>query len=135
MDPITNPEDVCYYSRGTRWCTTRASTAKSYLTSGPIYIVFEKVGEGILKKIAQRTADYSQVMNVHDRPLEMDPQRQEAIEPDPDDLLSTVHWANRNQERLPPDVEQKILETGGKPLAAYAYRHGLPGFMEKIFDM
>lgn len=59
---LTDPEAAVIYAKGTKWCTSGASTAASYMKQGPLYVIF-KDGE----KVAQLHAPTTQLKNVTDR--------------------------------------------------------------------
>jgi len=52
--------------RGTKWCTTDPQTARQYLDSGPLFVIYAKQGEHPDRKIGQMTRDGSQFMDVDD---------------------------------------------------------------------
>lgn len=59
---ITDPEAAVIYSKGSKWCTSNASTASGYLKQGPLFILFK--GE---EKFAQLHAPSGQLMDLTDR--------------------------------------------------------------------
>jgi len=68
------PRAATAYASGTRWCTSHATTAKGYLDSGPLYVVFDNG-----KKYAQAhygfkqgrdVDDYVSFMDVRDREID-----------------------------------------------------------------
>lgn len=66
---VTTPEAAVAMARNTKWCLSNPRTAASYLAEGPLYVIF-KVGAGNkMIKHAAMTDDYSQLMDVRDRPL------------------------------------------------------------------
>jgi len=79
---VTTPEAASFMARNTKWCTSDPHWAEQYLEDGPLYVVFRKVGNK-LEKYMQYSADYSQVMDVTDRPIE-------DIPPDLAELMSPV---------------------------------------------
>ena len=69
------PRAATAYASGTRWCTSHATTAKDYLYTGPLYVVFDNG-----KKYAQahygfkrgrgHVDDYVSFMDVRDREID-----------------------------------------------------------------
>jgi len=78
---ITTPEAAAHYALNTKWCTSNPQTAKTYLKEGPLYIIFRKQSDGRLKKLYQYTYDYSQFMDILDKPIKPDKEIQRLIKP------------------------------------------------------
>jgi len=68
---VTEPEAACHFGKGTKWCTSDESTAKQYLDSAPLYVIFLKG-----KKYAQLhlSGTSTQIMDLRDRPIKIDDQ-------------------------------------------------------------
>lgn len=63
------------YASGTRWCTSHATTAKSYLETGPLYVVFDNGKKYAQAHFGFKNArdymdDYVSFMDVRDREIE-----------------------------------------------------------------
>ena len=63
------------YASGTRWCTSHPSTAKSYLATGPLYVVFDngkKYAQAHFgfKNTVDYMDDYVSFMDVRDREID-----------------------------------------------------------------
>jgi ketosteroid isomerase-like protein len=78
---ITTPEAAAHYGLNTKWCTSDAETAKKYLIEGPLYIIFQKQPDGKLEKLYQYTYDYSQFMNILDKPVKPNKEIRQLIKP------------------------------------------------------
>ena len=78
---ITTPEAAAHYALNTKWCTSDPETAKVYLEEGPLYIIFKKQPDGKLRKLYQYTHDYSQFMDILDKPIKPDKEIQRLIKP------------------------------------------------------
>ena len=87
---ITTPEAAAHYGLNTKWCTSNPKTAKKYLKKGPLYIIFKKQQEGKLKKLYQYTHDYSQFMDILDKPIRPDKEIQQLIKPPLDSKLEIL---------------------------------------------
>lgn len=61
---VTGEKAACYYAANTKWCTSNEETAKSYLKSGPLYILMAKIA-GKVKKF-QLSYETEQFMNERD---------------------------------------------------------------------
>jgi hypothetical protein len=61
---ITEGEAACHYAKGTRWCTSNANTANSYIRRSPLYIL---INEG--KAFAQLHLDSKQLMDAKDNAI------------------------------------------------------------------
>jgi len=60
---VTTPEEAEHYGDSTEWCTRHPETAKTYLSSGPLYIIFKND-----RKTAEMHIPSGQLMNLEDRP-------------------------------------------------------------------
>ena len=78
---IITPEAAAHYALNTKWCTSDAEMAEIYLKRGPLYVVFQKQPDGKLKKLYQYIYDYSQFMNILDKPVKPDKEIQQLIKP------------------------------------------------------
>jgi hypothetical protein len=61
---ITEGEAACHYAKGTRWCTSNATTANNYIRRSPLYIL---IHEG--KAFAQLHLDSRQLMDAKDNSI------------------------------------------------------------------
>ena len=69
------PSAATAYASGTRWCTSHATTAKSYLETGPLYVVFDNGKKYAQAHFGFKNArsymdDYVSFMDVRDREIE-----------------------------------------------------------------
>ena len=78
---ITTSEAAAHYALNTKWCTSDAETAERYLKRGPLYIVFQKRPNGKLKKLYKYTYNYSQFMDILNKPAKPDKEIQQLIKP------------------------------------------------------
>lgn len=69
------PRAATAYASGTRWCTSHATTAQSYLDTGPLYVVFDngkkyaQAHYGFKARSSSYLDDYAIFMDVRDREI------------------------------------------------------------------
>lgn len=59
---------ACYYAKGTKWCTSDADTAETYLEDDPLYVIF---AGGV--KVAQLHQHSNQLLDLQDNEFNPDP--------------------------------------------------------------
>ena len=70
---MLKPRAATAYASGTRWCTSHATTAKGYLDTGPLYVVFDngkKYAQAHYGFKASYPDDYVSFMDVRDREID-----------------------------------------------------------------
>ena len=61
---VTTPEAAAIYGKNTKWCTSNPETASSYLSSGPLYIVYKNG-----KKMGQMHIATNQFKDLRDQEI------------------------------------------------------------------
>ena len=73
---MLKPRAATAYASGTRWCTSHATTARGYLETGPLYVVFDngkkyaQAHYGFKARSSSYLDDYVSFMDVRDREID-----------------------------------------------------------------
>jgi len=112
---VTTAKAACILSKNTKWCTSDEGVAAGYL---PLYIVFKKSGSKLIK-VAQYDADFDQVMDVKDNPIDQVPKSlAELMKPQSPSPEQAYRYAKDVIKGRWPDGEETIKKD---PKWAYHY--------------